>query len=217
MPLRSRPTTSPSTSTAGSAGAGTNAVGIYANQRKNITIKNGTIRGFKYGIYLNDPSPYTTSQGHLIVDIRADNNTYMGMWILGRGNIVRRNQVVDTGGSTVNNGAYGIYLVGPGVRALNNDISGTVATNTGTAYGLQLSGAHGAVIGGNRIDDISSGSGSSFGMYISFSNDVLVKGNSIASADFGIYYTSSFGKYMYTLTRSVATPFFGGTAVGIND
>src|SRR5450759_2310807 len=58
-----------------SAGLGTTAIGIYANQRQNITIKNGTVRGFCYGIYLSDTSLYTTSQGHVIEDIRADQNT----------------------------------------------------------------------------------------------------------------------------------------------
>jgi hypothetical protein len=36
----------------GAAGAGTSAYGIYASGRENITIKNGTIRGFKAGVYL---------------------------------------------------------------------------------------------------------------------------------------------------------------------
>ena len=84
----------------GSAGPGTGAYGIYSMQRKNITIKNGTIRGFKIGVFLGDSSPYTTSQGHIIEDIRADMNTYVGFWVDGRGNIIRNNQVVDTGQSS---------------------------------------------------------------------------------------------------------------------
>ena len=59
------------------AGAGTNAKGIYAYQRKNITIRNGSIRGFLYGIHLSDTSPYTASSGHLVEDIRADGNTFV--------------------------------------------------------------------------------------------------------------------------------------------
>src|SRR5215471_9938738 len=34
------------------AGLGTNAVGIHASDRKNITIKNGTVRGFLAEIWL---------------------------------------------------------------------------------------------------------------------------------------------------------------------
>src|SRR5450759_1739926 len=105
-----------------SAGLGTTAVGIYANQRQNITIKNGTVRGFWYGIYLSDTSLYTTSQGHVIEDIRADQNTTIGMVIMGNGNIIRNNQVVATGGTTaygaVNASLYGIMAYGPGTRVL---------------------------------------------------------------------------------------------------
>jgi hypothetical protein len=52
------------------AGAGTHSWGIYADQRQNMTIRNGTLRGFYYGISLQDLSPYTISQGHIIEEIR---------------------------------------------------------------------------------------------------------------------------------------------------
>jgi nitrous oxidase accessory protein NosD len=258
------------------AGAGTLTTGILANQRKNIAIRNGTIRGFYYGIFLNDATPYTTSQGHLIEDIRADQNTYVGIRVDGRGNIVRRNQVVDTGGSAVNTYAYGIRLQGPGVRVLNNDVSSTAATSSGFARGLYLRETDGAVVEGNRIDDVSSGTGTAFGLYINNSDDVVAEDNNIngvssvtgntygmhisfanavvvednringlsstgstygiyisstnnalaagnriisgiISADFGIYYSNSTGKYMDNLTSNVTTPFVGGTAVGTNN
>jgi len=227
------------------AGAGAWTSGIYAYQRKNITIRNGTIRGFAQGIYINDASPFTTSQGHLIEDIRADKNTWIGMQVRGRGNIVRRNQVLDTGGSTLFTYAYGIYLFGPGVRALNNDISSTAATDTGNAFGLLLREANGAVVEGNRIDDVSSGTGNShgmyiessfnavmednringvssgsgntYGMYIELSNNVLAAGSRITSADNGILYSSSSGKYKDNLTSGVTTPFTGGIDAGGNN
>src|SRR5262245_41049205 len=50
------------------AGSGTNANGIAANNRKNITIKNGTVRGFFRGINLNNDG----SQGHVVEDVRAE-------------------------------------------------------------------------------------------------------------------------------------------------
>ena len=203
----------------GGLAAGPNAWahGIYAYQRKNITIRNGTVRGFHRGIFLRDSFPYTISQGHLIEDIRADKNTYIGIEVQGRGSIVRRNQVVDTGGSTRNNDALSILLYGPGVRALNNDISGTAATASGAAYGLYIRNADGAVAEGNRIDDVSSGTGATYGAYIFSSNDLLAVGNRITGAYYGIYYAGSTGKYMDNLTSSVTTPFVSGTAVGTNN
>jgi len=44
-----------------------------------------------------------------------------------RGNIVRNNQVVDTGGSTHSANPKGIYAVGPGARVINNDVYETLA------------------------------------------------------------------------------------------
>jgi hypothetical protein len=102
-----------------SAGPGTNAIGICAIQRQNITIKNGTIRGFLEGILLGDARPYTTSQGHIIEDIRADQNTYIGFEVRGVSNIVRSNHVLATGGTTafgVNAYGYGIIVAGNVVR-----------------------------------------------------------------------------------------------------
>jgi hypothetical protein len=51
--------------------AGTTASGIYAFRKKNITIRNGTIRGFYVGIWLKD-----SSTGHRIENIRTDGNTW---------------------------------------------------------------------------------------------------------------------------------------------
>ena len=92
------------------AGLGTNAFGIAADNRQNLTIKNGTIRGFFLGIRLGNSG---ASQGHVVEDIRADQNTSIGLSVAGAGHIVRNNQVVATGGTTAfgaNANAYGIYL-----------------------------------------------------------------------------------------------------------
>jgi len=199
------------------AGAGTTAKGIYAWQRKNITISNGTISGFFLGIWLHDSPPYTTSQGHLIEDIRADQNTKIGIDVFSRGSIVRRNQVVDTGGSSVESDAYGIVIIGPGARVLNNDISGSAATGSGIGGGVFVHAADGTVLESNRIDDISSGTGSTYGLYIANSNDVLVVGNRLTGAVNGIYYNGSTGKYKDNLTSSVTTPFTNGTDAGGNN
>src|SRR5438093_8537146 len=74
-----------------SAGPGTQATGIFASNRQNLTIKNGTIRGFLRGILLIDSG---ASQGHIVEDIRADQNTVIGIQVEGAGTIVRNNQVV---------------------------------------------------------------------------------------------------------------------------
>src|SRR5262245_41245669 len=99
------------------AGLGTTVLGIVAYSRQNVTIKNGSLRGFLVGIYLYDSFFYTTSQGHVIEDIRADQNTFVGFWTMGRGLIIRNNLVVATGGTTSRGpeaDAYAMVLSGFG-------------------------------------------------------------------------------------------------------
>ena len=171
-----------------SAGLGTNTFGIYALERQNITVKNGTIRGFRQGIVLDG---FLASQGHIVEDIRADQNTQVGIHVGGSGNIVRNNQVVATGG-TINFGpnadVFGIYATGPGTRVLNNDVIATVPTGLGTAYGIFfLSGA-----------------------------DAIAVNNRISTTAVGIDFGDT-GKYRDNLTLGVSIPFLGGTNAGNNN
>ena len=169
-------------------GPATTAIGIHALNRQNITIKNGTVRGFLRGIQLETSG---TSQGHVVEDIRADQNTFVGIEVAGAGNIVRNNQVVATGGTTVfgaDIGAAGIFVVGTGPRVLNNDVIKTVKQGSGTATGIFLS-----------------------------LTAVLAVNNRITEADRGLLYFFSTGKYRDNLTFAVTTPYTGGTDAGNNN
>src|SRR5262245_36639293 len=53
------------------SGPATFATGIFASAKQNITIRNGTVRGFAFGILLGDSPPYATSQGHMVTNVRA--------------------------------------------------------------------------------------------------------------------------------------------------
>ncbi len=198
------------------AGDSTQANGIYANQRKNITIRNGVIRGFYRGIILTDSSPYTTSQGHAISEVLVDQSTYIGILAYGRGMTIRRNQVVDTGGSTIAFDGYGIFLRGPGNNIIDNQVITTTATSTGNAYGAFLGQAGNSMVKENRMSEVvASGTGISYGINITGSNDVMVRDNILTSADNGIFYTGgSTGLYGDNYTSGITTPFTSGTAAG---
>ena len=167
------------------AGAGTEATGIYASQKKNITIRNGSIRGFYFGIYLHDYSPDTTSSGHLVEDVRFDGNTTVGIFVRGTGNIIRNNQVVKTGGSTVSADAYGILTYGPGVRVLNNDII-DVAGSSSPSHAIYIAPGEGSVVAGNRISNVTSTSSHAYGVYLRTSSGSVVEGNRISNVSPGV-------------------------------
>ena len=173
------------------AGLGTTTDGVFASDRQNITITNGTISGFATAIRLQDSG---ASQGHVVENIRAVQNRATGVFVQGTGNIVRNNQVVATGGTTTygtNVGATGIWVGGAGPRVLNNDVINTVKQGTGVARGIYFSGATGGLAVNNRI--------------------------TVADLGIGFSTVGGTGKYRDTLTFGVTTPFTGGTDAGNNN
>jgi parallel beta-helix repeat protein len=171
------------------AGAGTFAVGIRANQKKNITIRNGIIRGFHVGIVLQGSG----SSGHFVEDIIADGNTVLGILIENTdGATVRNNRVVDTGGSTLTTQAEGIKLFNsPGSTVTNNSISGTHGTSSGDAIELDVNFSDNSTVKGNLVTDTSTGSGAVFGIWaLDNDNSVLennvVTGTSSSGTRYGI-------------------------------
>jgi Right handed beta helix region len=128
------------------AGTGTFAIGIYTGHQ-NVTVRNGTIRGYFYGIRL------LGGGGHLVEDVRLDGNTYYGLAVGGPGNVVRRNQIVNTGGSTyyANSGATGLDSNGADARILDNEITGTTAPGPTAGSRAVYVVGEGSVISSNRI------------------------------------------------------------------
>ena len=143
-------------------------------------------------------------------------NTNNGIWVKGRGNIVRNNQVVDTGGSTLTNYAYGVVAMGPGSRVLNNDVYETKEQSTAQGNGINIENGTGSVVMNNRVGNQDFGTGSSHGIYISSSNNVIVKSNTISKMVCGINFTAATGLYGDNLASGCTTAFSGGTAAGDN-
>jgi hypothetical protein len=179
------------------AGTATEAVGIASFARRNITVRNGIVRGFWVGIALDCElgipmcSPVNPSQGHVVEDIRADRNTLSGISVWGHGTIVRNNLVVKTGGTTAipNASAYGIRINGFGNRVIDNDVHGVTAQGTGESRGILFFNA----------------------------TDALVMGNRITDAQIGIDLASTTGQYRDNITSGVAIPYSGtGTNAGNN-
>ena len=195
------------------AGPGTNATGIHAEDRKNITIKNGTVRGFALGISLEGGA----NSGHIVEGIRADLNTRIGIDAEGTGIVIRNNLIVGTGGANAD--VIGIHVDGTENRVLNNQVVNTVAVGTNNAFAISVENGS-AVVDRNRVSnaDLPSGGGSSYGIFIAAGGtNVLVVDNRITTMTFGVFYNGSSGKYGRNLTTGVTTPFSGGTASGGNN
>lgn len=205
------------------AGTETVANGIYGYQLNNITIRNGTIQGFHYGVYLDvETVTYSASRGNLIERIRASANTGVAFFTKGMGNIIRHNHIVNTGNSTIstNYSAIGIGSFGTNCQVLYNTINNTTASGSGIAEAIYMRNANSAIVEGNQVSGLYSGALDMYGIHLVSSHGVIVRGNSITESYWGVYFDSvslgASGKYMDNLTETVATSFFGGTPIGTN-
>jgi ELWxxDGT repeat protein len=198
----------------GSAGLATQTDGVRAVGRRNVTVRNGNIRGFYRGVAITGGASAAA-----VEDLRLDENTWHGIWVEGTSSTVRRNTVVATGGrSEFPGGGIGIRAFGTGMRTLNNDVTDTMP---GPVYfggvGI-MSGGPGAVIEGNRVGLAIHAPGSD-GIYVEGGDDNLVVRNRIVRTEYGVFFTrGTTGRYRDNLTSGVTTPYSGyGTDAGNNN
>jgi len=201
----------------GTAGAGSQAAGVRAVGRSQVTVRNGIVRGFFVGIELVGGA----AQGGVVEDIAADGNLFTGIAAEGLGAVVRRSRVIHTGGSTsplANGNALGIVIHGTGSRALDNDVVDTFAAAGHNAWSIHATNADRSVIERNRVSGGSSNLGTGYGIIVPFSQDVLVVDNRINGTSVGVAYSSgATGKYRDNLTSGVGVPYDGsGTDAGNN-
>ena len=201
-------------------GPTTLANGIAADSHKNITIRNGTIRGFYAGIGITDIGAPSTSSGHIIENVRADANTATGIYLVGAGSIIRNNVVVNTSGSTTatNVTSVGISMSGSGVRVLNNDVVDTRGRGTGGSIDVYVAIAPGAVVKKNRLTHTTRDPGGATGIAVTGSPDVSILQNRLSNVTTGVSFDGgSTGNYRGNITNSVDTPYTGGTDGGNNN
>lgn len=143
--------------------ATTQAQGILAEDRQNITVRNGTVRGFETAIRLQDTTaPRDDTGGHLVTNMRAEGSAAFGIHVSGRGNRVVNNLVLNTGGGLLGPGSgyemSGISFTGPDSRIVGNDIINVHNTSEESAWGVATGGdgvSTGSIVEGNRISNLS--------------------------------------------------------------
>jgi hypothetical protein len=205
------------------AGTGTTAIGIQALAQANVTVQNGTVRGFYIGIQLTGVGGFTTSsKGHLVQNVRADLNRFIAIQVIGLGSVVRQNQVLHTGGSTAPGLGFtvGIEIGGDGAEALDNSVVDTVpapSTNECSAILINAKDSFtGAVVEGNRVANVGTPGAEVEGIAAgAAASQTLVVNNRISNFGIGIFFSLS-GKYRDNITINAETPYEGGTNGGNN-
>jgi hypothetical protein len=147
-----------------SAGVGTQTTGIHAATRKNITVRDCNVRGFRRGLeftYYGDGG----NGGHVVEDSLFESNTQMGIMLSGDRSIARRNRVLNTGGSTLPGEVVGLWVTGRPAFAEHNFVSGIVGGADGAeSAGLKVTG-YMSLARDNVITDIKPGNGISSGIH----------------------------------------------------
>lgn len=154
------------------------SVGIRMNSRRNIEIRNGTIRDFgKRGIHEKNDS--LTAAGKRILDVRVISNGSCGICLGGSGNLVRGCFVEGNGGTGTCSGGLiegNVYLnnetggiaAGDGARVVGNTISATRKTG--------IFARSGCTIQNNVVSDADNS-----GIYAEFG--CLIEGNVVSASN----------------------------------
>ncbi len=161
-------------------GDASTAIGISSLGRKNVTVRNGSIRGFAAAIQVSDAS----SSRHRYEDLVIDGAKSAGIIIAGTNHTIRNNQIWNTGDSSVLNGAAGILGSG-GLLISSNIIGNTISgvLETSTSNGLRLSsGGLMNVIKDNTITNVI-GSAADIGIILSNMSDTIIQGNRIINQE----------------------------------
>ncbi|QDH71414.1 right-handed parallel beta-helix repeat-containing protein [Marilutibacter alkalisoli] len=157
------------------AGTGTLTIGIQANSRYNLTVRQCNIRGFNRGVAT------TNGGGHRIENNRFDSNTLRGIDIQSPGSVIRGNLVIDTGGSTSSAAAaYGINAA-DGVDIIDNTVIGVAPGGTNAnAFGIGSNFNGDGSINSNRVRGLAAnGTGLAFGIYNTNSGRIVVRDNDV--------------------------------------
>ena len=96
------------------------SIGIYVLNAENITIQNGIIIGFNYGLYLNYLGGTKINSGNIVQNLKLSNNLD-GIFMVGATvSRVTNNQIINSTGV----GGTGIYIAGGSNVASGNIING---------------------------------------------------------------------------------------------
>ena len=170
------------------AGAGTQTVGVASTGRLNTAVRGCRIRGFVSAVALSGDGG-----GHLVEDNILEGNTHTALQVHGDGSLVRRNRILDTGGSTVFLGeAVGMRGSGA-IEVVDNEFRGFAPATTeesmhAGSIGLAIASGAGVRVAGNRFRDLQTfGFGLAYAISLSGTTGAEVVDNSIVGVYGGVF------------------------------
>lgn len=179
------------------SGSGSSGYGIYMYGRKNVTIRNGTIKNFPFqGIMEGSLS----GTNHVVENLRVIGSKYRGINLYGAGHIISNCHVLDTQ-TAANADVIGIFT-GSACIIKNNVVSNNGSSNLVKAANVNgINAGNGSVVTGNTVYKN--------GEYATGDVCGLGAGNSCTVKDNAVYANGgwSMGAYVYGIFA------MGGTTV----
>ena len=142
----------------GTGSSSTNATGIFASDRSVITIRNGTVTGFKIGILLQASSNVTgRNVNNIVENMRLPSNKQVGISLpFGITCRVEHCQINRIGGSSAGINAIGVNLPFCTAALVKDNEISTVIAGVGQSWGI-LADRTNAFLVGNKLDTMQNG------------------------------------------------------------
>jgi Ca2+-binding RTX toxin-like protein len=167
----------------------TTNIGISSTDHSNVTIKNGLISGFLYGVKLasSDTLGLSTA-GHNVNSLYVKNSSFRGIVVFGQDSIIKNNIVDNVFGTKVFSNAFaaGIETFGPRSVISGNSVREVHGSGYGEGLGISVSSnGIGSVVERNTISDAVIDNFRSFGIWVGGGSQVTAKFNTISGFTYG--------------------------------
>jgi hypothetical protein len=191
-------------------GVSGSGIGVRASDRKNITVRNGTVRNFYQGLSLGG----SASEGLIVERMRAAGNGFVGIDVQGRGSVVRNNVLIGNANSPSPGPRWSISVVGAGSHVHDNEVVDTGLGVSGSEVdGIRIAFAPRTTVERNVVANASASSSFSRGIFYLNSAGSTAIANRVYGFVFGIALESGC-LYKDNTVNGATTPFIGGTSAG---
>lgn len=194
------------------------SAGVLAQGRSNVTVRNGSVRGFDYGIRLD--GPFSAPARYVVRNVSVQ-GTATGIYVSGAGSTVEGCRVTRTQARmSLLLSPYGgtaLEVFGMGASVADNDLIETYGLASQSGHAINLGNAPASSVRRNRITNADVFDANTYGVRIDVSEGVAVLKNAISGTGSGIHFgAGSTGTYRGNTTVGVMNPYTGGVDAGGN-
>ena len=185
-------------------------MGVRAQDRSNITVRNGTVRNFSEGVYLGG----TASEGLLVERMRFAQNGSAGIDVQGRGTVVRNNVLIGNCNSPSPGPRWSMSIVGTGAHVVDNEVVDTGLGVSGSEVdGIRVAFAPRSTIERNVVTNAAASSSFARGILFLNSAGSSAVGNHVYGFVYGIALEPG-SLYRDNTVQGASVPFLSGIAAG---